>query len=83
MAINKAMRAALSVLSYSEADIKKSYQMERRLKEISARRLRKPWLYHIWEHKVINGDHEVPVRNLCLQPMNNREYSYFFMAADG
>lgn len=62
MAINKAMRAALSVLSYSEADIKKSYQVERRLKEISARRLRKPWLYHIWEHKVINGDHEVPVR---------------------
>ena len=48
MAINKAMRAALSVLSYSEADIKKSYQMERRLKEISDRRLRKPWLYHIY-----------------------------------
>ena len=29
MAINKAMRAALAVLSYSEADIKKSYQRER------------------------------------------------------
>lgn len=78
MAINKAMRAALSVLSYSEADIKKSYQMERWLKEISARRLRKPSLYHIWEHKVINGDHEVPVRIFMPSAREHQGIFIFF-----
>lgn len=68
----------MSVLSYSEADIKKSYQMERWLKEISARRLRKPSLYHIWEHKVINGDHEVPVRIFMPSAREHQGIFIFF-----
>lgn len=78
MAINKAMRAALSVLSYSEADIKKSYRIERRLKDISGRRLKKPSLYRIWEHKVICGDHEVPVRIFIPSGHENHRILIFF-----
>ncbi len=78
MAINKAMRAALSVLSYSEADIKKSYQVERRLKDISGRRLKKPSLYRIWEHKVVCGDHEVPVRIFMPSGREHHRILLFF-----
>lgn len=62
MAINKAMRAALHVLAYPEVDIKKTYLVEREIKKLTARRLKNPSLYHIWEHKIFCGDHEVPVR---------------------
>ncbi len=62
MAINKAMRAALSALSYPEVDIKKVYPLERELKKIAAWRLKKPHLYRVWEHEVPCGDHKVPVR---------------------
>lgn len=62
MAINKAMRAALSALSYPEIDIKKTYPLERELKKIASRRLKKPHLYRVWEHKVPCGDHKIPVR---------------------
>jgi len=62
MAINKAMRAALKALSYPEIDVKKTYQLERELKKIASWRIKKPHLYHIWEHEVPCGDHKVPVR---------------------
>ncbi len=62
MAINKAMRAALSVLSYPEVDIKKVYPLERELKRIASWRIKKPHLYRIWEHTVPCGDHNIPVR---------------------
>lgn len=78
MAINKAMRAALAVLSYSEADIKKSYQRERQLKEIAARRAKKPSLYRIWEHKVTCGHHEVPVRIFMPSGHEHRRIFIFF-----
>ncbi len=62
MAINKAMRSALSALSYPEIDIKKVYPLERELKKIASWRLRKPHLYRVWEHEVPCGGHMVPVR---------------------
>ncbi len=62
MAINKAMRAALSALSYPELDIKKTYLLERELKKLASWRLKKPELYRVWEHEVPCGDHMVPVR---------------------
>lgn len=62
MAINKAMRAALTVLSYPDLNVKKNYPLERGLVEIASRRLKKPKLYRIWEHKVSGGTHEIPVR---------------------
>lgn len=62
MAINKFMQAALSALSYPEIDIKKSYPIERELKRIAARRLKKPSLYRLWDHTVPCGEYEIPVR---------------------
>ena len=70
MAINRAMRAALHVLAYPEVDIKKTYLVEREIKKLTARRLKNPSLYHIWEHKIFCGDHEVPVR--IFMPDNRR-----------
>ena len=78
MAINKAMRAALAVLSYSETDIKKSYQRERRLQEIAARRIRKPELYRIWEHKVSYEGHDIPVRIFMPAGHEPRRILIFF-----
>ena len=62
MAINKAMRAALSILSYPELDLKKTYLMEREFHKLVSRRLKNSSLYHIWEHPVDSGGHPVPVR---------------------
>ncbi len=62
MAISKAMRSALSALSYPDIDIKKTYPLERELNKIASWRLKKPHLYRVWEHEVPCGDHMVPVR---------------------
>lgn len=62
MPINKAMRAALSLLSYPELDVEKTYLVERKLQKLTARRARKPWLYRVWEHPVSSGGYRVPMR---------------------
>ena len=62
MAINKAMRAALSILSYPEIDVKKTYLVERELHKLLAHRRKNPALYRVWEYPVSNGGHQVPVR---------------------
>ena len=45
MAINKAMRAALSILSYPELDLKKTYLMEREFQKLVSRRRKNASLY--------------------------------------
>lgn len=62
MPIHKAMLAALSLLSYPDLDVEKTYLVQRRLQKLTARRARKPWLYRIWEHAVPSGGHDVPMR---------------------
>ncbi len=42
MPINKAMLAALSLLSYPELDVEKIYLVERKLQKLTARRAKKP-----------------------------------------
>ncbi len=62
MAISGTLRLALKALSYGEADITKSYKIERAVKEnIKSSRLLKP-LYKTWNHSIKCGDHEVSVR---------------------
>lgn len=61
MAINKAMRAALSILSYPEIDVKKTYMVERELQKLLAYRLKNSALYRIWDHPVLCDGHNVPV----------------------
>jgi len=62
MAINKAMLAALKALSYPELDIKKTYKLERELTNLTSKRIIRPGLYKIWDHKVPQTDHEIPIR---------------------
>ena len=64
MAINKYMRAALRALSYAEPDIKRNYRLLRTA-ETAAKAPKLRSLYHTWEHRVLNGGHEVPVRIFC------------------
>lgn len=62
MAINKAMRAALKAITALEVDVKKSYKAERRFELLTARLRGKPTDYQIWDHKIMCGDHNVPMR---------------------
>lgn len=61
MAINKAMRAALSLLSYPELDIKKTYMVEREIRKLLAYRRKNASLYRVWEHPIPCGNQNVPV----------------------
>lgn len=78
MAINKMMRAVLTVLSYPEIDIKKNYPLERKLVEIGSRRLKKPSLYRIWEHRVMRDGYEIPVRIFTPQAGDSHHVLIFF-----
>lgn len=62
MAINKAMQAALSILSYPEIDVKKTYLMEREIQKLISRRKKNTGLYHLWEHPVLRAGYHIPVR---------------------
>lgn len=59
MAINKAMRAALKAISYPDLNVKKNYQSLRQVKNIASPKLH---FYKTWDHKVVYGGHEIPVR---------------------
>lgn len=64
MAINKAMRAALKALSYTENidDIKKTYKAERHIKTLGSKLAAKPEGYIILDRAVRRGDYAIPVR---------------------
>jgi acetyl esterase/lipase len=78
MMINKAMRAALKAVAYLNVDIKKSYKVERGFENLSARIRGKPAEYTIWDHRVQNGDYEVPVRVFLPKKGNPRRLLLFF-----
>ncbi len=78
MAISKAMRAALAVLSSRDIDIKKNYPLARELEKIKSWRLKKPELYSIWQHKVRCKDHDVPVRIFTPEENKSNTVLLFF-----
>lgn len=61
MAINRYMKAALRAMSHAEIDVKKNYRLLRTA-ETAAKMPKLRGLYRTWEHRVMNGDHQVPVR---------------------
>ena len=69
MAINKAMKAALKVLSYPDPDIKKSYKLIRRFDRIVAKRLKNPNC-RIDNLTVERESYPIPVR--VFSPLNNK-----------
>ncbi len=62
MAISKVMLAALKALSYPDVDIKKTYKLHRRVKNLKGRGFKTSKNYKIWDHLILNGEHEIPVR---------------------
>ncbi len=64
MAISKAMHAALKALTFLNPNVKKTYKVERQLQEIPSKIVKRRYThrYTTWDHAVLCGDHEVPVR---------------------
>lgn len=62
MAINPFVRAALKALSYPEIlDKKNGYRLQRTAVNASHAHVLRPF-YKIWDHQILVGDHNVPVR---------------------
>ncbi len=78
MTINKALRAALAVLSSRDIDIKKNYPLAREFEKIKSWRLKKPELYHIWEHNISRGKYDIPVRIFTPVENNSNTLLLFF-----
>ncbi len=70
MAISKAMLAALKALSYPDVDIRKTYKLHRKVKNLNGRGFRISRNYEIWDRLVLNGEHEIPVR--IFSPKNEK-----------
>lgn len=76
MAINKFMLAALKAASYADIDIKKSYKIERKLREILTPPLVFP--YKISEHKIGRSGYNIPVRIFTPEKYLSKEVILFF-----
>lgn len=61
MALNKAMKAALKVLSYPDIHLKKSYRLVRLMNQV-AHPGYLPKTYKVWDHEIHYEDHEIPIR---------------------
>ncbi|MBQ1273894.1 MAG: alpha/beta hydrolase [Cellulosilyticum sp.] len=61
MPTNKKMLTALRKLLYSDKDLKDTYQIERKMVNMTHPLILKS-LYRMWDHKVCVEDHEIPVR---------------------
>ena len=55
------MRAALKALSYPDLKTKESYRLQRAVINLTHKHYMRPF-YHIWDHKISAGDHNIPVR---------------------
>ena len=62
MAINKVMHAALKAISYVDLDIHKTYKLSRNFQTMISKLYTPPKDYEIWDHRVLNGGYQVPVR---------------------
>lgn len=76
MPINKAIQAALSVLS--AFDVKKTYPMEREFQRLIAHRAKDPSLYQVWGRQIPCGGHSVPVRIFTPRPKRRELVLLFF-----
>lgn len=76
MAINKFMMAALRALSYPDIDIKKTYKLDRALSNIARPSLK--LLYKMWDHHIVLGEHNIPVRIFLPRKQYASELLVFF-----
>ncbi|MBE6024845.1 MAG: alpha/beta hydrolase [Cellulosilyticum sp.] len=71
MPTNKKMLTALRKLLYSDKDLKDTYQIERKMVNMTHPLVLKS-LYKMWDHKVSVEDHEIPVR--IFMPRKEGDY---------
>lgn len=75
--MNKFMLKILKLLSIYDYDVKKNYQLERKVKKILGSRLPNPF-YYKWDYKVVRDDHEIPVRIFSVSKKKIRPVILFF-----
>ena len=61
MPINKKMMTALRKLIYSEKDLRDTYQLERKMVNMTHPHILKPF-FKMWDHEVSLNNHKIPVR---------------------
>jgi len=77
MAINMIMREALKALSYPDIQLKKNYKIARSIYAMTHPK-GTSFDYKAWNHKVLAGDHEVPVRIFSQDDDVKRPVLLFF-----
>ena len=70
------MMAALKALSYPDIDIKKNYKIDRAINNLSKPKLK--ILYKMWDHRIVLGDHVIPVRIFMPPEQTGPELLVFF-----
>lgn len=78
MAINKAMKAALKVLSFPDPDIKKSYKLVRKLEKATTKRVTNPKNCQIQNVTVPRDGHDIPVRIFSVKNRKPKGVILFF-----
>ena len=61
MALNKMVQIAIKAISTKDINVKKNYKAVRKVINMTHPAYRRP-NYHIWDHKVMNQEVEIPVR---------------------
>ena len=77
MAISKMMRTALKALSYTDLDLTKTYELQRKL--VNVKKYNPALLlYKMWDHTVRFEDHDIPVRIFTPPEEEGRRLLLFF-----
>lgn len=77
MPTNKKMLTALRKLLYSDKDLKDTYQLERKMVDMTHPHVLKS-LFKMWDHEVSVKDHQIPVRIFFPQKEGNYPLMIFF-----
>lgn len=77
MALNKAMKAALKVLSYPDIKMKKNYRFVRLVNQM-AHRDYMPKTYKMWDEPLIFGSREIPLRIFAPDESVNHPLIIYF-----
>lgn len=77
MALNKAMKAALKVLSYPDIKMKKNYRFVRLVNQM-AHRDYMPKTYKMWDEPIMFGNREIPLRIFAPDESVNHPLIIYF-----
>lgn len=78
MAISWIMLTALKAISYANVEVKKTYKAQRALDNLLSKTYKAPIDYKVWDHQVVCGDHNVPVRIFMPENITPKYTLVFF-----